>query len=108
MNDQQRRTIFQLFTGTLICQELLIQLLHRKGLVRKKEVADGLDRFIEFFEKKGADQIAVPMKYLRKNIGSDASARPMRREGSRDYPAWFQGVIQGGRAGMPDGKECCR
>ena len=100
MNEQQRRTIFQLFTGTLITQELLIKLLHHKGLVRKQEVAEGLDRFIEHFENKGAEQIALPMKYLRKNIGRDLTPpRPAAKGREKSYPPWFQGVIQGGRGG---------
>ncbi len=103
MNEQQRRTIFQLFTGTLITQELLIKLLHRKGLVRKNEVAEGLDKFIDFFEQKGAQQIALPMKYLRKNLGRDLTpprpASHREKGGERSYPPWFQGVIQGGGGG---------
>jgi hypothetical protein len=99
MNNKQREMIFELFTGTLISQEILIQTLHRSGALKKKDVMDGLDFFIDYFEKKNPEQrITLPMKYLRKNLekyfpGCDHMKKISSRPG---HPAWLKGVIQGG------------
>lgn len=98
MNDRQRKLMFELFTGTIISQEIIVQVLHRHGLIGKQEVIDRLDFFIDYFERKGSEQIAVPMRYLRKNLGKQfpESERPVASSPA-PRPAWFQGVIPGGR-----------
>lgn len=98
MNDRQRKLMFELFTGTIISQEIIVHVLHRHGLIGKQEVIDRLDFFIDYFERKGSEQIAVPMRYLRKNLGKQFPdvARPAPAR-STERPAWFQGVIPGGR-----------
>ncbi len=99
MNDKQRKMIFELFTGTIISQEIIIQALHKNGLVKKREILDRLDYFIDYFERKGSDQIAVPMRYLRKNLGKELPETPARPKIplANGYPKWFQGVIEGGQ-----------
>ncbi len=98
MNDKQRKMMFELFTGTIISQEIIVQTLHRRGLIRKEEVVDRLDFFIEYFEGKGSEQIAVPMRYLRKNLGKKFPDDPRPAKGpAARYPDWFQGIIPGGR-----------
>lgn len=101
MNDKQRKLIFELFTGTIISQEIIVQTLHKNGLIKKREIIDRLDYFIDYFERKGSEQIAVPMRYLRKNLGKElpeglSRVRPPLANG---YPKWFQGVIHGGLEG---------
>jgi hypothetical protein len=98
VNDKQRKMMFELFTGTIISQEIIVQTLHRRGLIRKEDVIDRLDFFIDYFEEKGSEQIAVPMRYLRKNLDKQfpEGTRTIHRPVSR-YPDWFQGVIPGGR-----------
>lgn len=98
MNDKQRRMIFELFTGTIISQEIIVQTLHKNGLIKKRDVLDRLDYFIDYFERKGSEQIAVPMRYLRKNLGKDFPESLPRTRASlaNGYPKWFQGVIHGG------------
>lgn len=97
MNDKQRKMIFELFTGTIISQEIIIQALHRKGILRKRDIIDRLDYFIDYFEEKGSDQIAVPMRYLKKNLGKEFPEVVRQKEPPQGgYPKWFQGVIHGG------------
>ncbi|MBE0597090.1 MAG: hypothetical protein IH614_07465 [Desulfuromonadales bacterium] len=98
MNDKQRKMIFELFTGTIISQEIIIQALHKNGLIKKRDIVDRLDYFIDYFERKGSEQIAVPMRYLRKNLGKgfpETGSAPRIPPGN-GYPKWFQGVIHGG------------
>jgi hypothetical protein len=100
MNNKQREMLFEIFTGALISQEVVIQLLHRKGLLDKEEVIRSLDYFIDHFEKKNPDQkITVPMHYLKNNLGKyfPEVSTPKRKEPGQKHPAWFQGVILGGR-----------
>jgi hypothetical protein len=100
MNNKQREMLFEIFTGTLISQEIVIQLLHRKGLLDKGEVVRSLDYFIDHFEKKNPEQkITVPMHYLKNNLGKyfPEASSPQRRAAGQKHPAWFQGVILGGR-----------
>jgi hypothetical protein len=96
----KQREIFEIFTGTLISQEIVIQLLHRKGLIDKGEVIRSLDEFIDHFEQKDPEQkITVPMHYLRSNLRRDLpeSCSSGRRKPERKNPPWLQGVIVGGR-----------
>ncbi len=99
MNDKQRKMIFELFSGTIISQEIIIQALHKNGLIKKREIMDRLDYFIEYFDQRGSDQIAVPMRYLRKNLGKDLPEYVPKQRAARvgGYPKWFQGVIDGGQ-----------
>jgi hypothetical protein len=102
MNNKQRELFFEIFTGTLISQEIVIQLLHRKGLLDKGEVIRSLDYFIDHFEKKNPEQkITVPMHYLKNNLGKyfPETNRDQSRKRGTKHPAWFQGVIVGGRCG---------
>lgn len=103
MSDRQRKLMFELFTGTIISQEIIVQVLHRHGLIGKQEVIDRLDFFIDYFERKGSEQIAVPMRYLRKNLGKQFPevSRAVPPRSMNRYPEWFQGVIPGGRGGKP-------
>lgn len=115
MNNKQREMLFEIFTGALISQEIVIQLLHRKGLLDKGEVVRSLDYFIEHFEKKNPEQkITVPMHYLKNNLGKyfPEGNAIKRKEPAQKHPAWFQGVILGGRhrsnavlEGVTDGEE---
>ncbi|MFA5516581.1 MAG: hypothetical protein WDA20_09870 [Desulfuromonadales bacterium] len=107
MNDKQRKMMFELFTGTIISQEIIIQALHKNGLVKKREIMDRLDHFIDYFDKKGSDQIAVPMRYLRKNLGKDLPENmPRQKKGLvNGYPKWFQGVIHGGQEDRGAGRK---
>ena len=101
MNEKQRKLMFELFTGTIISQEIIVQTLHQHGLIRREEVVERLDYFIDYFEKKGSEQIAVPMRYLRKNLGKqfpESGKKAAPRTPPR-YPDWFQGIIPGGRSG---------
>ncbi len=99
VNEKQRKMMFELFTGTIISQEIIVQTLHRRGLIRKEEVVDRLDFFIDYFEGKGSEQIAVPMRYLRKNLCKPfpGGGAECKGEATTRYPEWFQGVIPGGR-----------
>jgi hypothetical protein len=98
--------MFELFTGTIISQEIIIQTLHRKGILRKKEIMERLDYFIDYFEGKGSDQIAVPMRYLRKNLGKELTSQPAAKVPPvGGYPTWFQGVIEGGAAQARQNKD---
>ncbi len=99
MNEKQRKMIFELFTGTIISQEIIIQALHRNGLVKKREIMERLDYFIDYFDRKGSEQIVVPMRYLRKNLGKDLPEIVPRGKPplANGYPKWFQGVIEGGQ-----------
>ena len=99
MNEKQRKMIFELFTGTIISQEIIIQALHKKGLLKKQEIMERLDYFIDYFDRRGSDQISVPMRYLRKNLGKDLPELLPRTKASlaNGYPKWFQGVIEGGQ-----------
>jgi hypothetical protein len=100
MNSKQREMLFEIFTGALISQEVVIQLLHRKGLLDKGEVIRSLDYFIEHFEKKNPEQkITVPMHYLKNNLGKyfPEGGAVKRKMPEQKHPPWFQGVILGGR-----------
>ncbi len=99
MNNKQREMIFELLTGILLSQEIIVQTLNKSGAIRKQDVMEGLDYFIDHFEKRGARQkITMPMRYLRKNLEKpypEFHASPKIRP-AQSYPHWFQGVIQGG------------
>jgi hypothetical protein len=100
MNNKQREMLFEIFTGALISQEIVIQLLHRKGLLDKGEVIRSLDYFIDHFEKKNPEQkITVPMHYLKSNLGKyfPEVTTSRRKNAGQKRPAWFQGVILGGK-----------
>lgn len=100
MDNRQREMLFEIFTGALISQEIVIQLLHRKGLLDKGEVIRSLDHFIDHFEKKNPEQkITVPMHYLKSNLGKyfPGTNGVQHKQTRRQHPAWFQGVILGGR-----------
>jgi hypothetical protein len=108
MTNKQRDMIFELFTGTLISQEILIQTLHKSGVLKKKDVTDGLDFFIEYFEKKNPEQkITMPMRYLRKNLEKYyPELSGMKTSGaSAISPSWLKGIIEGGREKKKGGRE---
>jgi hypothetical protein len=100
MQNKEFSALAQSLTGLMTCQTLLLQYLIKKGTVDKAEISNALDFLIDDFNKKEPSQaITLIMTNIRAGLDKDLPdfPPPPAQRPKSNPPAWFRGIIDGGK-----------
>lgn len=82
--------------GLIISQSLIVEYLHDKGLVNKKDIVDELQKQIDTCQKNNTLQ-NIPSMFLALNLARDVllkgSFKDTVENFNKNTPDWFRGVI---------------